>query len=540
MQTGLVSPLTHTWSLAVEEQFFLVWPLIVLGVFKLWRSTRALLIVCVVGVLASATEMAILYSKADVNRVYYGTDTRAQSLLVGAVLAVSLSLWSDHRHRAGTLPAEDDPVRDHLGGDPAWAVQTVTGRRSALVVGLVGVVVSAVLWTTVSYNDTFAFRGGFLLATLATSAVLFSVVCWQRSVLASCLSFSPLRYVGRISYGLYLWHFPLFLYLDNARTGLTGYALFAVRSAATLAVATASFYLIERPVRQRTFMRGWRAGLVAPLAVVAVVVALFAATTSPSLAASALPPIIKGGSALYSGPPVKVLLVGDSTALTLGIGLSEHERSYDVQLLDGGILGCGVTFGSEFQLQGVDAPMDKHCLNSAGSDAWPKVWKADLAKEKPNVVMVLVGRWEVANRTYKEHWTNIENPTYAGYVRQQLEDAVQVARSGGAHVVLMTAPCYDSGEQPNGDPWPEDSRTRLSIYNGIVRQVAAVAPDTSLLNFNAMACPGGHYEEYMDGVQVRQSDGVHFAFDGGDVFASRIWPEVVSWGREQMAGADSR
>ena len=116
------------------------------------------------------------------------------------------------------------------------------GRAVALVVGLVGVVVSALLWTLVSYNDAFAYRGGFLLAALATTAVLFSVVTSQRSVLARCLSVAPLRYVGRISYGMYLWHFPLFIYIDNARTGLTGYPLFAVRVAATLAVATASFY----------------------------------------------------------------------------------------------------------------------------------------------------------------------------------------------------------------------------------------------------------------------------------------------------------
>jgi lysophospholipase L1-like esterase len=103
----------------------------------------------------------------------------------------------------------------------------------------------------------------------------------------------------------------------------------------------------------------------------------------------------------------------------------------------------------------------------------------------------------------------------------------------------MTAPCYDTGEQPDGAPWPEDSRARLAIYNGLVRQVAATAPDTSLLNFNAMACPGGHYEEYIDGQQVREADGVHFTFTGGNVFAPRIWPLIVALGRRQMARAAS-
>jgi lysophospholipase L1-like esterase len=149
--------------------------------------------------------------------------------------------------------------------------------------------------------------------------------------------------------------------------------------------------------------------------------------------------------------------------------------------------------------------------------------------------MVLVGRWETVNRTYMGHWTNILHPAYAAYVKKELRHAVQVAGSTGAQVVLLTAPCYDSGEQPNGAPWPDDAPQRLAIFNKMVRQVAAGVPGTSLLNFNALACPSGHYEEYMDGQQVRAPDGVHFTFDGGNVFASRIWPEMVKLGHQQMA-----
>jgi peptidoglycan/LPS O-acetylase OafA/YrhL len=531
-QTALTSPLTHTWSLAVEEQFYLVWPLVVLGLFRLWKSTRALLVVCIVGALASSIEMAVLYSPGDVDRLYYGTDTRAQSLLVGAALAASLSLWADHRRRAGPLPALAGRVRHPLGGDPAWAVQTVRGRVASLAVGVAGVAVSAVLWTVVSYNDSFAYRGGFLLAALATTAVLFSVVCSQRSALARCLSVAPLRFVGRISYGMYLWHFPLFIYIDNARTGLTGYPLFAVRVAVTLVVATASFYVVERPIRQGNLLRGWRTWAVTPAAVLVTVVALVAATNIPAVAG---PPAPKATSASATGTPVKALVVGDSTALTLDIGLNEHARDYGIEPFNGGILGCGVTSGAEYQEKGVDAPMAVQCLGAPAQTQWPALWKADIVKDDPNVVMILAGRWEVSNRTYDGHWTNIEDPTYAAYVRRELTDAVRLAGSGGATVVLMTAPCYDTGEQPDGQPWPEDSQARLAIYNHIVGDVAASIPGTSLLNFNAMACPGGRYEEYMDGQQVRLSDGIHFTFTGGDVFASRIWPFIVRLGQQQIA-----
>jgi peptidoglycan/LPS O-acetylase OafA/YrhL len=532
-QSALTSPLTHTWSLAVEEQFYLVWPLIVLGLFKLWRSTRVLLGVCVVGALGSALEMGLLYNPGDVNRLYYGTDTRAQSLLVGAALAAALSLWADHRHRTGTVRPGAPRARRRLGGDPAWAVQTTSGRVAALAAGLIGVVVSALLWTLVSYNQAFAYRGGFLLAALATAAVLFSVVCSQRSILARWLSAAPLRYVGRISYGMYLWHFPLFVYLDNARTGLTGYPLFAVRVAVTIGVATVSFYVVERPIRQGTFLRGWRAWALTPVAVVGTVTAFVAATSIPAVAAKAPP--LPPASAVGAGPPVRALVVGDSTALTLDIGLNEHAKDYGVDPFNGGILGCGVTDGAEYEEKGVDAPMAVQCRGTPAKSQWQTLWKADIAKDRPNVVLVLAGRWEVSNRTFDGRWTNIESPAYAAYVKRQLTDAVHLAGSGGAEVVLLTAPCYDTGEQPDGQQWPEDSRARLTVYNGLVRSVAASVPGTTLLNFNVMACPGGQYEETMDGQQVRLADGIHFSFTGGDVFASRIWPEVVSLGRQQVA-----
>ncbi len=537
-QTALTSPLTHTWSLAVEEQFYLVWPLVVLGLFKIWKSTRALLVVCIAGALASAIEMAIRYSPGDVDRLYYGTDTRAQSLLVGAALAASLSLWADHRRRVGALPARTDRVPHRLGGDPAWAVRTTLGRAAALAVGVAGVAVSAVLWTLVSYNDALAYRGGFLLAALATTAVLFSVVCSQRSVLARCLSLDPLRYVGRISYGMYLWHFPLFIYIDNARTGLTGYPLFAVRVAVTLVIATGSFYVVERPIRQGNLLRGRRTWAVTPAAVLATVVALVAATNVPAVAAPTTGPPVT--SAPGTGPPVKALVVGDSTALTLDIGLNEHARDYGIEPFNGGLLGCGVTSCAEYQEKGVDDPMAVQCRGVTPQTQWPARWRAEIVKDDPNVVMILAGRWEVSNRTYDGRWTNIEDPTYAAYVRRELMDAVHLAGSGGATVVLMTAPCYDTGEQPDGQPWPEDSRARLAIYNHIVRDVAASIPGTSLLDFNAMACPDGQYEEYMGGRQVRLADGIHFTFTGGDAFASRIWPYILRLGHEQMARTGSR
>jgi hypothetical protein len=104
---------------------------------------------------------------------------------------------------------------------------------------------------------------------------------------------------------------------------------------------------------------------------------------------------------------------------------------------------------------------------------------------------------------------------------------------------MLTAPCFDSGEQPNGLPWPEDSATRLALYNAMVRSVAAEYPATVRVeDFEAMVCPGGTYTTSLDGVQLRDGDGVHIVPTpaAGQWLAGHILPEVVQVGRLQMAG----
>jgi lysophospholipase L1-like esterase len=142
----------------------------------------------------------------------------------------------------------------------------------------------------------------------------------------------------------------------------------------------------------------------------------------------------------------------------------------------------------------------------------------------------------VVNRLYQGQWTSILNPTFAAYVKAQLNEASQLVTATGARMVFLTAPCTNEGEQPDGAPWPEDNPQRIAAYNELVREVAAEHPLTdSVVDLDAASCPGGHYTTNLHGVSIRRNDGVHFTIQGGQYLAPMIMPTVVAAGRAQAA-----
>ncbi len=549
-ETASASPLIHTWSLAVEEQFYLIWPLVVLCVLRFTKSLKVLLGVCVVAAVASAVVMRLLYSPTNINRVYLGTDTRAQCLFIGCALAVALVIITKRHHEEGRLATGQ-----------LWRPASERGRALCGVAGIVGAVGAILIWVLFDETSAFPYTGGFFLVGLCTASVILASVGAPRSVVPRVLSLTPVRYVGRISYGVYIWHWPLFLWINHDRTGLDGYPLFFVRVLVTLAVSALSFHLVERPIRMGTFLQQWRVWVAVPVAVVVVVAALIAATVDTSAVAGTTFPgsvgIASGAAggqgttpttvagAAAAGPPVRVLLFGDSVALTLGLGLgnSSVEDKYGYQLSDDGVLGCGVVDGPSVELLGAVDQTPPACNGSrltageaATSQPWPYQWRNAMATVKPNVVVVLAGRWEVVDREYKGSWTNILHPAFAAYVKSQLDVASTLVTTTGANLVFLTAPCTDEGEQPDGLPWPEDNPARLAEYNKLVRQVAARHPKTdSVVDLDAAVCPGGKFTSSLDGVAVRRSDGIHFTDQGGAVLAKDIMPAVVAAGRAQMA-----
>jgi peptidoglycan/LPS O-acetylase OafA/YrhL len=554
-QAASASPLLHTWSLAVEEQFYLIWPLVVLGVLRLTKSLRTLFGLCCVAAVGSAVEMIAIFNPASSNRDFLGTDTRSQCLFIGCALAVGLVLLTRRSHAEGRLAAGE-----------LWAPAGNAGRLLCGLGGLVGAAAAITMWAATNDSSSFPFKGGFFLMGLATAGVILSAIGAPRSPVPRFLSLAPIRYLGRISYGLYIWHWPLFLFMNESRIGTSGYSLFLVRALATLAVSMASYHLVEQPIRRGTFLRQWRAFVAVPSAVGVVLVAMVAATVGTTVATASgtgdtgngIPQCIGATAGCVSTttastvptatPPVRVLLLGDSVALTLGVGLanSSLQSKYHYLLSDDGILGCGVVMGPEVELMGARYQTPSACNGSPlvngtklTSQPWPYQWLNAMAVTHPNVVVLLAGRWEVVDREYLGQWTNILNPTYAAYVKSQLESTSALVTAAGVHMVFLTAPCTDEGESPDGQPWPEDSPARLAEYNKLVRQVAAEHPQTdSVVDLNAASCPGGKYTPSLNGVTIRRtSDGVHFTDQGGVVLGPTLMPPIIASGRAQMASA---
>ena len=240
-------PLGHLWSLAVEEQFYLIWPWLLLLGLRWGRGRRrartrlaAATLLLAVG---SAVLMALLYRTGyDPTRIYDGTDTRAFAVLIGAALAF---VW---------------PSR-HLGSDV-----TETARWILDGIGITGLVIIGVLiWRTSEYSP-FLYRGGMVLLSAGT-ALTVGAAASPASRLGVVLGIRPLRWVGVRSYGIYLWHYPIIV-LTTPPDGRDSLARGALQVAAAFGVAALSWRFVEEPVRHGAIGRwlaqarsaGWRLG----------------------------------------------------------------------------------------------------------------------------------------------------------------------------------------------------------------------------------------------------------------------------------------
>jgi peptidoglycan/LPS O-acetylase OafA/YrhL len=534
------SPLEHTWSLGIEEQFYLLCPVVVVLVLLVTRRPlRVLLALAVLGGAASSLTLGLLYDPSDPGRSYYGTDTRASSLLVGLALAVALSAVASVR-----------------GGRSPGAIRRVA-RPVCGGLALVGAVFLGWAWTHASGTDQWLYHGGLLLTALSVAAVLANLAMAPVGLAAHILTVPPLPQLGLVSYGVYLWHWPVFLVVDGRLTGLIGTPLWFLRCGITIAIACASYVLVERPIRHARRLQPHTATFAAAASAVMVVAVL---PFTPWLGASR---VQASGAGLAEAQPIGGLerLLADETASAPvpPHGARETDGSrvtavpaprrwrpgtrlvvdvfgdslpwslvralparHGIDVRDRTILGCGIVLSEPYQYFGHTYP---HVYRVCRG--WSGHWRQALSIDRPHLAVVMVGRWETMTRTFRGRWRALGDPVYDRYLRGRLQHAIIVAGSTGARVVLATQPYNWHGERPDGGLFPEDEPARVTAWNRLLRKVAADNPGVAVLDIGHRITPEDRYTETAGGYAMR-TDGLHLAPDGvRNWIAPWLYPKLL-------------
>ncbi|MBM3675002.1 MAG: acyltransferase [Actinobacteria bacterium] len=498
------SPLEHTWSLAIEEQFYVVWPLVIVGLLAWWkRSTpKAVLAVAIALAAVSTSLMVALHDPQNPSRVYYGTDTRAAAVLYGAALASALVIWG--------------PVR------------TRRARRALDAGGLAGAALLALAWFGLDGSSSTLYHGGFVICGLAATVVIAAAVHPEAGVVSRALGWRPLCLLGLVSYGVYLWHWPVFLVIDANRTGLTGWWLFAARCAVTGLIAVASYLLLEMPVRRGALKpRSWRTLL--PAGAIGLVVLLLVTTAGgsdrPAAAQAKANPmaVIDGNStatmqlqrkwvdSLVPPSRPRVLMTGDSVALTLSSG-APREATSPFAVTSATIIGCGISTGAA---RGLD-----YVLPGDVCKHWPEVWERGLAVFHPRAVVLLSGTWDVQDQLVNGQTLRSMSPELREHLLVGLRTGLRLTDAAGARFVLLTAPCFAPVNTGRAAAFENLSETkRIKWFNDILMDFAAAHPGSvDLIDFGGFICPDGQFQRSVGGVMQRP-DGIHFSTEG----ARRAW-----------------
>lgn len=228
---GAPSPLTHFWSLAIEEQFYLLWPIILLGLFKIGIGKTNIRRICLVLSVVSALAMALLYSpQGDPSRVYYGTDTRAFSLLIGAWLSFAWPSSQLSEQRARNVSASSVGMLDIVGA-----------------VAFLGILAMCIF---ISGFSDFMYYGGLVLCSILSALVIAALV-HPRTILAKIAAWEPFVWIGKRSYGMYLWHFPIICLLQPRNATIIPWWIYVLEIVLTVGLSALSYHFIETPIRTR-------------------------------------------------------------------------------------------------------------------------------------------------------------------------------------------------------------------------------------------------------------------------------------------------
>ncbi len=560
---GDPSPITHFWSLAIEEQYYLVWPVVLALVIRtVHRHRLAIGLGSALFAGCSILTMNLMFSAGNPTATYMNTFARAHSLLVGAAAAAFTTVLSDGRLR---------------GGRTARRIAPVSAAVVAAVIAAISIDPDHTAWL---------YRWGFPVFALAMVPVVVAAAdgAGQR-VLAS----PPMRWVADRSYGLYLWHWPVFLLLSSDRLGISSgwlpqTVLDVCRVAVAVALADVSYRWLETPVRRRRRLLAWRGPMAAGIALTTMaVLAVTLVPSSPATSSGAVvtlppPPATQranvsigslptssvdiapsapfttattattavasmGPAPIPAGPPrsgasptldrpLRVLVTGDSTALHLSEALIAHAGTVpdDLVVGSGAFPGCGLSAGDDGRMHAfTDTDGERDLIDLSGClTQWHSVPERVVA-EAVDVVLVDIGPWDAVDVHLPDgSVVSVGDPTGRALVANAYRAFAEQVIAAGALVVWVTPTDTHLGWGEVDDPLNDPVRWQAlrAIVNGLSHDLGIAQIDL----------PGWLETSGLSGPTARP-DGVHLADGLNERFVlEQVAPALADAARTIAAG----
>ena len=499
---GGASPLRHAWTLAIEEQFYVLVPLVVILLMRHLRNRRqTAALILLGGAVLSAVWTAYIgfHDASDYPRVYYGTDTRAQALFVGAALGFWLAPGRRYR-----IPRLSHPF--------------------VLLAGAVGLASSLLSFVVIGPYTAWMFNsGGMLLFALGSALLVIGCVDRRPSWLKTVFGWGPIAYAGRLSYGLYLWHWPVHLVLLHY--GLPFAAHFLLGTVLTVGIAHLSYQHVERPIIRHGVrgvlpkVRNPAPFVLAPMLVLGVGGVAVASgapddtTTTEVVAPTGPPPEIVPGQETYvEGSPERIGVYGDSVPFflverfpaPLFPGVTPHNYGRE---------GCDLLEEPMSWAPGFQLGNEPLCVEMK------QTWPTRFAEQQDQALLIWASPLLAVPHVVDGDRLWLDDKKYLDLIERRLDTVRQEAVDAGAEQVqIVNVPC----RKPVEDSIPEEFRVVFDSnpeiveeykepkrINALVDRWVAKHDDVALVDLHGALCRDG-YPEQIGGIQVF-NDYLHFS-----------------------------